>query len=264
MDCKDVEGLLPAYALDALDPQETAEVEAHLDTCPWCAALMREQVQVAASLAQAAELIEPPQGLRSSTLKAVGAQGQPSHQVRRRRLLLPGRLAMGAAASVVVGLIAAIIGLGFYTSDQVNDLQEENAQLSVQLSQLSRQDDRLLNMFVEQRSLSYIMASTDKQVLALQTSDAVPQARGMLLISSQGGSGILMAKGLEPSSGDDAYYVWMGRDGQSFIVGRLSVDETGWGVLTLWPEQPISLFQNVWVNAGLTPAPVLWGSISAP
>ena len=69
-----------------------------------------------------------------------------------------------------------------------------------------------------------------------------------VMIGARGDTGILMAKGLEPSSVDRAYQVWLWRGGQRVTVGLLSVDEHGWGVLTLWPEQPISLFQQVWVT----------------
>ena len=54
MDCRDIEELLPAFALNALSPDETASVEWHVESCPWCAALGRENLQAAAALARAA------------------------------------------------------------------------------------------------------------------------------------------------------------------------------------------------------------------
>ena len=263
MDCREAEELLPAYALNALSPDEITLVEAHLDRCPWCKTLLREQVQVAAALAQVAEPFELPQKLRASTLKAA------KEQVRHRRaprgqLHTSGRLVMGVAASVAILLLAAVTAITVRTSGQINDLKEENADMMAHVSELSGKDQKLVDMLMEQRSLNYILASDDKQVLSLQGSESVPQAQGVLMIAVRSGSAILMANGLEPSSGDQAYHVWLKKDDYRATVGRLSVDETGWGVLTMWPEQPITFFQHVWVTKDDAPtgSTVLWGSIA--
>jgi anti-sigma factor RsiW len=42
--------LLGAYALDAVDPDEQAQIELHLRTCPWCAAEVAEHREVASLL----------------------------------------------------------------------------------------------------------------------------------------------------------------------------------------------------------------------
>ena len=54
MDCREVEDLIPAYALDALSPEEALEVGSHLEGCPFCGALLREQGS--ADLADLAEM----------------------------------------------------------------------------------------------------------------------------------------------------------------------------------------------------------------
>jgi len=275
LDCKEAEELLPAYALNALSPQEAASVEAHLDTCPWCAALFLEHVQVAAALAQAAERFQPPQRLKDITLRAV--RGHPRQRERSRRSFLwkgwrsltAGHLAVGTASIAVLLIVIGLV-LGLRMSNEIDDLRQENLELVTQVSQLAEDEEKLTDMFIEQRFVSYVIASPDKQVLPLQGSGTVPGAQGMLLVAARGGTGILMARGLEPSSGDEAYYVWLRKDGQPVTVGRLSVDEEGWGVLTLWPDQPITLFQQVWVTAepaapespSPTGRPVLWGTIA--
>ena len=286
MDCKEVEDLLPAYALNVLSSQEAALVEAHLDTCHWCTSLLREHMQVAAALAKVADPLQPSQELRDRTMKAARAQ------VRRLKaprvpLFTRGNLVLAGTASVAGTFLAAVIVVGLVMSNRIDDLQTENSKLTSQVSQLindlerdnsdmtvkvsrlAEEDQTLLEMFQEQRSMNYVMAAPDRQVLSLQGGEGVPRAEGMLLITSQGSTGILIAKGLEPSWGDDAYHVWLKRDGQRLTVGRLVVDETGWGALTLWPEEPISFFQQVWVTEGPVhdgaepiPSPVLWGTIS--
>ena len=72
MNCREAEELLPAYALNALGAEESALVEEHLDTCPWCPTLLREHAEVAAALAQAAEPFQPSPGLKDGAMKAAG------------------------------------------------------------------------------------------------------------------------------------------------------------------------------------------------
>ena len=267
MECREAEEILPSYALDALEPEEAALVEAHLDTCPWCPALLQEHLHVATALAEAAEQLRPPQSLKDRTLKAVGRRAE--HPQRHREPLFSGArvFAAGAVASASVLFLGAVVVLGVILSNKIDDLQEENSLLASRVALQGREEEKLMDMAMEQRSISYIMASSDNQVLALQGS-SIPQAQGMLLISSQGSNGVLMAKGLEPTEGDAAYHVWLSQDGSRVTVGRLIVDDTGWGMLTFWNEQPITLFQQVWVTAdstmakaGLADSPVLWGDI---
>ena len=297
MDCKEAEELLPGYALNALSPHETALVEAHLETCHLCTALLREHLVVASYLAQAAERLEPPERLKRSTMKAVGKHARRP-EGSRRLLLAPPRLVLASAALVTVLLLAAVITIGLRMSGQIDDLQhenselaaqlsqmavedeklvnmfaeqrQENSKLAAQLSQMAHEDEKLVNMFVEQRTVSYVMAAPDKVVMPLQGVQRASKAEGMLMIASEGGSGVLMAKGLEPSSLDTTYHVWLSKDGQRVTVGRLYVDDTGWGIFTLWPDQPITLFQEVGITeqpvqgaADPDRSPVLWGTIAA-
>ena len=244
MDCKKAEELLPSYALNALSEQETVLVEAHLTTCHWCSTLLREHLQVAAVLAQAAEHSELPQGLKRRTLRAVESQRR-KEQRKAGPTVAAGRWLLGATASLVVLLLAAGIGISIHMSRQIDDLRNENTELA---SRLAQGDENLVNMFLEQRFVSYVMASPDKQVLSLQGVRGVPEAQGVLMIAAQGDIAILMARGLEPSSGDDGYQVWLSKDGQSDVMGSLSVDQRGWGVLMLWADQPITSFQTVEVT----------------
>ena len=269
MDCREVEELLPGYALNALSPYETALVEAHLETCHWCTELLREHVLVASSLAHAAERLEPPESLKRSTMKTVEKHARRRSDMSRRVLLPTPRFVLASATLVAVLFLAAVITIGLRMSGQIDDLQQENAEMAVRLSQMADEDEKLVDMFVEQRSVSYVMAAPDKKVMPLQGVHRASKAEGMLMIASESGSGVLMAKGLEPSSLETTYHVWLSKDGQRVTVGRLYVDDTGWGVFTLWPDQPIGLFQEVWITeqpvqgvADPNHSPVLWGTIA--
>ncbi|WP_067181654.1 anti-sigma factor family protein [Microtetraspora niveoalba] len=98
MTCDDVRISLGAYVLGALDDEETAQVEAHLDECPDCPAELAELSGLPPFLARVSEedirhAAEPPREVLDRLLAAT---------VRRRRL---SRAMLGLAASVVVAAL---------------------------------------------------------------------------------------------------------------------------------------------------------------
>lgn len=120
----DLHALAGAYALNALDPDERAEFEAHLTSCPSCYAEIAEFGDVVAAMADADAVAPPPQ-LRASVLAQLGDHEQlpptpnrtpaPAREPavvdlderRRRRWSMTGMLAV--AAAVVVFAIGAVV-----------------------------------------------------------------------------------------------------------------------------------------------------------
>src|SRR5215207_454787 len=83
MDCERTREHLEAYALDALEPAERAEIERHLVTCAECReiadALAETVAQFPAALATASPVV-PPGDLRDRLLRAVAAHTALSHR----------------------------------------------------------------------------------------------------------------------------------------------------------------------------------------
>jgi anti-sigma-K factor RskA len=108
----EVEELLGAYALDAVDDDERAAVEAHLATCPRCRAEVDAHREVAAHLAQTGA--PAPDHLWDRIAGAL--EGEPAPPMRlvvgdrapaRRRPRWRSTPLAAAAAVVVVALVAA-------------------------------------------------------------------------------------------------------------------------------------------------------------
>jgi anti-sigma-K factor RskA len=131
MNCDEIEELAGAYAFGALPEAERAAVSEHLATCERHPQ-MRELEAVAASLALAADEIEPPPALKSRLMDAIRAetttQAAPISQPRRglgdviRGWFASPRLgyAMSVALAVaVVGLLAWNITIQSGSSDTV-------------------------------------------------------------------------------------------------------------------------------------------------
>lgn len=95
----DIHDLVAPYALDALDPDEIREFEAHLETCRQCQADLVELREGAASVAQSVSVTPPPR-VKASVMDAIAQSPPPV--VRLPRRLAGGWLAAAAAAAVAI------------------------------------------------------------------------------------------------------------------------------------------------------------------
>jgi anti-sigma-K factor RskA len=86
-----LEQLVAGYVLGALQPEEAAQVDAHLDACVSCRELAGRLSRAVATVPLAAERVAPPPRLRARVLAAAAAGGRPDTEPRfeRRSRLLP-------------------------------------------------------------------------------------------------------------------------------------------------------------------------------
>jgi anti-sigma-K factor RskA len=108
----DPHDLTAAYALDALDPDETEAYERHLGQCEECREQLAELNGTAASLAFATVAPAPPARLRASILEAAAAERTNVVPLVRRRWVSRG-LAVAAAA---VACVAVGVGVALHQS----------------------------------------------------------------------------------------------------------------------------------------------------
>ncbi|WP_322753560.1 anti-sigma factor [Frankia sp. Cas3] len=109
----DVHTLTGAYALDAVDDDERAQVEAHLAGCEFCAEEVAGLRAAAAALTEA-DALEPPASLRSAVLGRIATTPQlpaqaerPQKRHGRPRWLRPVTAAAAAAVVAAAGLTVA-------------------------------------------------------------------------------------------------------------------------------------------------------------
>jgi len=93
---------LPAYALDALNPEERQGVEEHVRACPTCQAELTAYLDALAALAQAVPAVEPPARLRQAVMEQV----RPSRPSWPVALLSSARLAWSLAAVLLLVSLA--------------------------------------------------------------------------------------------------------------------------------------------------------------
>lgn len=102
------------YALDALDPDEQLEFEAHMSTCDECTGEVEALRELAAGLARQGKIV-PPSALKARILGQLSTTPQVSPQVTdisaaRTRPTTRFKVLLTAAAAVLAGLVGSLVG----------------------------------------------------------------------------------------------------------------------------------------------------------
>jgi anti-sigma factor RsiW len=173
MEANALHDLTPAYALDALDPDDAREYEAHLARCERCRAELASLSEAAGALAYATEAPAPPAELRARVLQQAQRE-RPNVVPLRSRWVAP----LAAAAAVAA---CAAIALGIWAASLHGKL------------------DR-------QERLATVLGDPAAQRNALAGN------RGTLVVSANG-EGVLIVKRLVPAPQGKTYQAWVSRGG---------------------------------------------------
>ncbi len=265
------EDALEAYALGALDEDETLSLESHLENCFHCRRMLTGLEQAAMALAQAVPRQAPPPQVQTRLMAAIEnlppvfvptppERGtQDSGRTSGSRLNL-SNFALPLAATLVIGLLSASLIMNLLTTNRLNTLEQERAAAGLRLNQLE-QEHSTTNATLEQLAASnaqvkyavrhvmdtnYMMAQPSTQPLQLRPANGNSNSEGLLLVTRDGRKAILMLANMDPPPPARSYQVWLSRDGQKVPLGPIQVDSTGWGSMALNP--PESLYGFDWVN----------------
>jgi hypothetical protein len=201
----EIEQLIGAYALDAVDPDEREAVEAHLVVCARCRAELAEHLEAASYLAHtgapapeglwhriAATLEEEPPAMR---LEVVGEPGRP--RKRSRRIAL----AVAAAAAVVFVVLGVLI---IQQESRLDDLHHQVAEDSLTRAAMHALSD----------------PASLKMTLASPTGGAVTASA----VISPSGTGYLMPSDLPKLPEGRTYQLWGIMPGHVVSLGLLGPD----------------------------------------
>lgn len=219
---------LPAYALGALDKEETLRIEEHLANCLACRSELQAFLQVTELLPLATNLHEPTAGLEQRILAQVMVQPvdqamRPSHGLRERladfwRILFP---AWGIISLALIFLLVV-----------------SNLTLLRQINQPP--------------------ASGDFLIVSLMGTERTTQASGILLVSRDGREGTLTVENLPPLQTNLQYQLWLIRDGKRTSGGVFSVNSSGYGHLEVASSDSLLSYDSFGVTiepAGGSPGP---------
>ena len=134
----DIEELLGAYVLDAVDADEARMVEEHLATCPRCRAEVDALREVATLLGNSGS--DAPAGAWDRIVAAIDEAPPPMRleasvvdleSRRRRRLVRVGAAVVGAAAAVVIAVLALQVR---HLDNEVRSVQASGAGASLDVA----------------------------------------------------------------------------------------------------------------------------------
>jgi anti-sigma-K factor RskA len=238
-ECNDIQPLLPAYALGALEPDERTRVDDHLATCATCRAEAASYAHVVDSLGAAAPQESPPPALRERVLAAAAERAVPEGVVvapgsdrdltavsstnwRSSRLVF---LLSAASILLLVGVVVLALVLE-RTVDERDDAVAAQDQLA-----------------------SYFGAGGE--VVAMTSLDAANwgswKGQGKLL-SAPGKPTMVVVDGCPPTSDERVYRVWVALKGDRTPVGEIKVDDSGTGWMEVDAPDTLSSYDELGIT----------------
>ena len=218
---------LSAYALGALDADEAAALEIHLQTCDSCRAELADYQRVRAGLLSGL----PPQAPRPALKRTLAARLPSAQKAVRPRWQLGWSLGQMATSAA----LALLLVMNILSFNQARALQAQQAELTRQLE-------------MEQTALAMI-ASPGAQTLPVSGGDVT----GSLVVNSEKNSAILILSNLPALEEGKTYQIWLIQPDN----GRLSAglfDVTRAGGITIASLNSSDSLQT-YVGIGVTVEP---------
>jgi anti-sigma factor RsiW len=201
----EIQDLLGAYAVDAVDPDEAAAIDEHLVDCPRCRSEVSEHREAATLLSFSGAAA--PEGVWSRIASSL-EEAPPPLELRRPIPLRARRppMRMFAAVASVAAAIIAVLG--------------------VQVVQQDHRIDRLAAI-ADQRGLDQAAAAAavapDARTVRLESDDSAHVADAVVLPDGQG---YLVQARLPALGPDETYQLWGVFGAQTISLGVLGTDPT--------------------------------------
>ncbi len=276
LDHKHFEEMAWAYVLGALDGEDLAEFQAHLEEgCDLCHVLYPQFKETADLLLLAGDAVTPPPDLRNRVLKAAGvdtAAPAPAPPPAPRLTEVPPRrsggatlfFALAAAAALAFAVWQTISLNGRLTEavDREKTAREEIAALRDDLGTLQTRSD-------EQARLIRLLEDPESGLVTLASLKPAPNASGKVLWDRKGDRGYLWVSNLPQDPDGKDYQLWAIAGGTPVSAGVFSVSAEGSALIPLdrFPaDAPVGAFAVTLEPAGGVPAPsgemMLIGTVS--
>jgi anti-sigma-K factor RskA len=233
--CSAIAELTSAYHLGALEPDEAAEIEKHLDLCPPCRQLADGDRAVTDALALAVPQHTPPPRLRAGLMAAVRGERPPRRAWAWQRLFpSPLAAALGAAAAASLALL---VTLGWALGLEAR-LGAATAPAGAPAAVVVSPDYPGPTDWTIARA----------QMHRLVGSGSAPEARGWIYVDPAVDQALLVAYKLPPLAPGRAYQLWLIQNGRRYSGGLFEVDAEGYGWLKVHAPQPIGSFDRVGIT----------------
>lgn len=188
---QELRDLLPAYALDALDPDDARAVQAHLAACPECLRELASLRETAARLAAGVAVMPPPAALKSRIMRSIEAE-TPGEAPAPTIPLRPRRPWPQVVAALAAALAVIMTGVSLSLTRRVGTLGEQVSTLSERLA--------------TQEHVLALLASPSAKTASLAGS---VQASVRFVYDPARGQGVLVVSDLRDPGAEFVYQLWL-------------------------------------------------------
>ncbi|HSS12201.1 MAG TPA: anti-sigma factor [Acidimicrobiales bacterium] len=240
---EDLKELLGAYALDALEPDEAADVERHLSGCAECRIEVAQHREVASLFSDVT--LEPPAGIWEQIVQRLDEPpAQPARPLRPAESGAgkPGRtVSMRTVAALAAAAVIVIAGLGV---------------TAVRLDQ--RKSGPSTNQAALQKAAQVAVTTPGARRTTLRSSDGRLSIDVVILPD---GHGYLVGNDLPRLPNGQTYQLWAQTNNQLVSFGVLGESP---GVSLFRVESPVVALAVTSERAGGVPAPTMQPLLSGP
>lgn len=239
----DIRDMLPAYAVGATDPDESARVQAYLKQHPEAAREAAEYAAAAGLLMGGVTRRDPPPALRQKILATARAQGQLRSQTRPspssvRQPRTMQWWAWGATAAAVVLLVMNVLMMG-----QLSELRTRQTILEQtnqdQLAALQRASQATLT-----QALTIWVTGTKAELM-----DDAGEMRAMVMWQPGHSEAVMFTHSLPPLDESRIYQLWLiDEAGTPISAGTFSVDAQGRATLMFNAQTAIDAMGGVGIS----------------
>ena len=207
--------LLPAYALDCLDEEDSILVSEHLVVCEQCRTELQSFQSVVDQLAFVAPEATPSDDLRDRIMGSLPLES-PATQLKNQKSRVSWWKKLGFVLKRTApawGLVCLVCAIGLGMSSW-NFWQQLHPQPPPEMGE----HDHMAQMF---------------EVVKLGCTPEAPDAAGELMISKDGHFALLVVVGLPAPEPGRMYQLWAVRNGQRASGGMFTVTSNGYGSMTI-------------------------------
>ena len=215
---EELRGLIPAYAISALDADELAAVEAHLSDCGECRALAVDYRRLSSDLLYAAPLVAAPAGLTEDLRRRIAAPAPPPARQGFSFASVFARPAFGLALAGIA--LVLLVGTNLYWAARTARVEREVAAVTA----------------LAQAPAIRVSASEEGY------------GRGVLFGPDQTNISLLCVWGMEPLPEEQAYQVWLISGEERVSGGTFHVTDEGYGILFLRPPDPLHTYDGIGIT----------------
>jgi hypothetical protein len=185
--------MVPILALDALPPEEEAELVAHLKLCRECSMLLTQHQQTAGMLALSAGDVPPPAALKGRILREAQRSGQLQPPPAQVRQLPVNRLRRWQLAGLAAACVVAVLG-GAVVVRQANRLNQQEI------------------VVAQQRDALEIIGSPSSVEVPMTATANGQGTEGKVFVSGEEDAAAVLVRGLD-DPGDEVYTLWLIEEG---------------------------------------------------